>query len=150
MQAYCAALERHCTNPGLTLLRRMAVSMLAAGCCRRLLYDDIAPHPEMHINYASDLPEQSRSPEQSAERKGNMSSTVNRLIHPYVMSATSSSPRIEQGEVQDANYLDKMAGGRATLYRRGLERSYRPPMGFAAARMAVRAFSVACKHDTSL
>ena len=36
-----------------------------------------------------------------------------------------------------------MAGGSATLYRMGLDRSYRPPTGLAAARMDVRAFSVA-------
>ena len=43
-----------------------------------------------------------------------------------------------------------MAGGRATLYRRGLDRSYRPPIGLAAARMAVRAFKVACQPPGSL
>lgn len=42
-------------------------------------------------------------------------------------------------------HLDRMAGGSATLYFSGFERSYRPPTGLAAARMLVRAFSVACK-----
>ena len=40
--------------------------------------------------------------------------------------------------------LDKMAGGRATLYFRGLALSYRPPMGLAAAKIDARALSVAC------
>jgi len=37
-----------------------------------------------------------------------------------------------------------MAGGKATLYLIGLDLSYRPPSGFAAARMDVRAFKLAC------
>ena len=37
-----------------------------------------------------------------------------------------------------------MAGGKATLYLIGLDLSYRPPCGFAAARMDVRAFRLAC------
>ncbi len=36
-----------------------------------------------------------------------------------------------------------MAGGKATLYLIGLDLSYWPPSGFAAARMDVRAFKVA-------
>ena len=42
-----------------------------------------------------------------------------------------------------------MAGGSATLYLSGLDRSYRPPTGLAAARMLVRAFSVAYAQGDS-
>ena len=41
-------------------------------------------------------------------------------------------------------HLERMAGGKATLYLIGLDLSYRPPSGFAAARMDVRAFKLAC------
>lgn len=37
-----------------------------------------------------------------------------------------------------------MAGGKATLYLMGLDLSYRPLSGFAAASMDVRAFRLAC------
>ena len=43
------------------------------------------------------------------------------------------------------NYLDRIAGGNATLYLRGLALSYRPPKGLAAARIDALAFRVACK-----
>ena len=45
---------------------------------------------------------------------------------------------------QRFTYLDRMAGGRATLYFIGFDLSYRPPNGFAAASMEVRAFKLAC------
>lgn len=42
-------------------------------------------------------------------------------------------------------YLERIAGGKATLYLMGLDLSYRPPSGFAAASMDVRAFKLACR-----
>lgn len=40
-------------------------------------------------------------------------------------------------------HLERIAGGSATLYFRGLDLSYRPPSGLAAARMDALAFRVA-------
>ena len=40
-------------------------------------------------------------------------------------------------------YLDKIAGGKATLYFMGFPLSYRPPSGLAAAKIDVRALRVA-------
>ena len=42
-------------------------------------------------------------------------------------------------------HLERIAGGKATLYLMGLDLSYRPPSGFAAASMDVRAFKLACR-----
>lgn len=53
------------------------------------------------------------------------------------------APRMAASGSLLRQHLERMAGGRATLYLSGLERSYRPLTGLAAARMLVRAFSVA-------
>ena len=47
-------------------------------------------------------------------------------------------------------YLERIAGGKATLYLMGLDLSYRPPSGFAAASMDVRAFKLACRTAANL
>lgn len=63
------------------------------------------------------------------------------VLQPRKDISSVGSRSLFWGEGED---LDKIAGGSATLYRRGLLLSYRPPTGLAAARMEVRAFSVAC------
>lgn len=45
-------------------------------------------------------------------------------------------------------HLERMAGGKATLYLKGFDLSYLPAKGFAAANMEVRAFRVACTNTT--
>ena len=61
-----------------------------------------------------------------------------RLHHDVKRTSLHSSTRMKK-----RSNRDMMGGERVMFCRRDLVRSYRPPIGFAAARIEVRAFSVA-------